>query len=313
MVIASNTFVSGSAVGNREDLTNIIYNISPTLTPFMSGIGITPVTNKLHEWQTDSLAAASTANASIEGNDITNASVTATTRAQNRTQISIKAIGVSGTQEAITHAGRDSEMAYLMKKASEEIKRDIESTITRNQGISAGSTSAGPKARTYCAWITTNDSRGATGTDGSSTGAAAGSGTQRALTEALLKDVLQKCYTAGGNPDTISANTVNRQKISGFGGNLTRFGDAATRELVSTIEMYVSDFGTLKVVCNRFQRERDVLVYDSSKWAMGYLRPFQNGKLAKTGDAEREFILAEWTLEARNEASSGIVADLTTS
>lgn len=313
MTQVTNAFNTFAAVGNREDLTNMIYMISPTETPFQSGIAREPVTNTLHEWQTDALATVSTSNARIQGDTKTAAALTATTRVSNRTQISDKTIAITGTQLAMNPAGRENEMANQLMKAGLEIRRDMEASMTRNQGVAAGTTNTASKARSYCAFITTNDSRGATGSDGSSTGAAATDGTQRTFTEALMKNVLQLCYTAGGNPDTISANVVNRQKISGFAGNQTRTGDAATRELIGTVSLYVSDFGNHKIVCNRFQRERDVLIYESDKWAVGFLRPFTETPLAKTGDAESKLVGCEWTLIARNQASSGIVADCTTS
>lgn len=307
---AFNTFV---AVGNREDLTNMIYRISPTETPFMSGVAREPVTSTLHEWQTDALATVSTSNARIQGDIKAGAVLTPTTRASNRTQISDKTVAITGTQLAMNPAGRDNEMALQILKAGQEIRRDMEAAMTQNQGITAGTTNTAPKARSYCAYITTNASRGATGSNGSSTGASAGSGTQRTFTEALMKNVLQLCYTAGGNPDTISANVVNRQKISGFAGNQTRFGPAESGTLNASIGLYISDFGNHKIVTNRFQRERDVLIYESDKWAVGFLRPFYEQDLAKTGDAETKLVGCEWTLIARNQASSGIVADCTTS
>lgn len=313
MTQVTNAFNTFAAVGNREDLTNMIYMISPTETPFQSGISREPVTNTLHEWQTDALATVSTANARIQGDIKTAAALTATTRASNRTQISDKTVAITGTQLAMNPAGRDNEMAHQILKAGQEIRRDMEASMTRNQGIVAGTTGTAPKARSYCAFITTNDSRGATGSDGSSTGAAATDGTQRTFTEALMKNVLQLCYSAGGNPDTISANVINRQKISGFAGNATRMIDAVTGKLNASISLYESDFGTIKVVCNRFQRERDVLIYEAEKWAVGFLRPFSETPLAKTGDAETKLVGCEWTLIARNQASSGIVADCTTS
>lgn len=313
MTQVTNAFNTFLAVGNREDLTNTIYMISPTETPFQSAIAREPATNTLHEWQTDTLATVSTSNARIQGDIKAGAVISATTRASNRTQISDKTIAITGTQLAMNPAGRENEMTMQLMKAGLEIRRDMEAAMTQNQGVVAGTTGTAPKSRSYCAWITSNDSRGANGSDGSSTGASASSGTQRTFTEALLKTVLQLCYTAGGNPDTISANVVNRQKISGFGGNQTRYGQAESRELIATVGLYVSDFGSHKVVCNRFQRERDVLVYESDKWAAAFLRPFVETELAKTGDAETKNVLAEWTLVARNQASSGIVADCTTS
>lgn len=312
MAIPTNTFLTYDAKGNREDLTNIIYDISPTLTPFTNSIGRTPVSNTLHEWQTDALAAASTSNARIEGDDKTGGSITATTRAQNRTQISDKTVVVSGRQRAMDPAGRDDELAYQVVKAANELKRDIESIATRNQAIGTGSSTAASTTRSLEAWYTSNTSRGTSGANGSTT-AAATDGNQRTFTEDLLKDVLQKIFTSGGEPDMIMTGPINKQKLSGFAGNATRMEDAKDQKLVTSVDVYVSDFGTLKVMPNRFQRERTVHVLQTDLWGLGFLRPYMEEDLAKTGDSDKKLVLAEWTLEARNQAGSGVVADLSTS
>ncbi len=312
MAQPTNTFDTFEAIGNREDLTDIIWNISPTETPFTSMIAREPISATLHEWQTDTLAAASTANRKIQGDDKSGASLTATTRAQNRTQISDKTISISGTQDAVDSAGRTTETALQMSKAGQELKRDIEKITAGNQAIATGNATLASALRSLEAWYTTNTSRGGTGANGSTT-AAATDGTQREFTEALLKGVVQSIFTNGGDPDVLLVGPVNKQKVSGFSGNATRFNDASNDAINASVSVYVSDFGDFKIVPGRFNRERTAHVLDSSLWALGFLRPVHTFDLSKTGDSDRKTILAEYTLAARNEAGSGVIADLTTS
>lgn len=311
MAIVTNTFLTFSAVGNREDLADTIYNISPTDTPFQAKIDKNKATAVLHEWQTDALGAAA-ANAQLEGDDVAFTAVTATTRVSNRCQISYKTVVVSGTQDAVNKAGRKKEIVYQLMLRSKELRRDIEFVLTNNQAPVTGDSTTARQLRPLCGWYATNDDRGASGADGT-TSAAATDGTQRALTETMLKTVIQNCWTQGGDPDTIMCGAFNKTVMSGFTGNNTRMQDTSNKKLIAAIDVYVSDFGTHKIVPNRFSRARDVHVLDTSLWAMSTLRPIQTVDLAKTGDAEKGMILAEYTLESRNEAGSGIVADLTTS
>lgn len=312
MAIVTNTFLTFSAIGNREDLSEIIYNISPTDTPFSGRIGKTKASAVLHEWQTDALAAAA-ANAQLEGDDHTSfAAVTPTVRLGNRCQISSKDVIVSGTQDAVDKAGRKREMVYQMLLRSRELKRDIEFVLTNNQAPVTGNSTTARQLRPLCSWYATNDNRGASGADGSSS-AAATDGTQRALTESLLKTVLQNCWTQGGNPDMLMCGAFNKTVISGFSGNNTRMADTSNKKLITAIDVYVSDWGTHRIVPNRFSRARDLHVLDTEYWAVAWLRPIHTVDLAKTGDATKGLIQAEYTLESKNEAASGIVADLTTS
>ena len=309
----TNTFLSFSAIGNREDLTNVIYDIAPTDTPFMSGIDRTDATAVLHEWQTDSLAAASSSNATFEGGDATTDAVTATTRLSNTCQISDKVPRVSGTQEAVNKAGRRSELSYQVAKMSRELKRDMESILLRNGAEETGDATTIRQLGAVNSWLDTNTSAGTGGSDGSLGNTARTDGTQRTLTEALLKDVIKSTWDAGGDPDCIMVGSFNKQKISGFTGNATRFKGAEDKTLVAAIDIYDSDFGELQIVPNRFMRARDCLVVQKDMWAVAYLRPFTLYDLAKTGDSERRQLLAEYTLESRNEAASGGVFDLSTS
>jgi hypothetical protein len=312
MAIVTNTFLTFSAIGNREDLAEKIYNISPTDTPFYAACAKTKATAKLHEWQTDSLAAAA-ANAQLEGDDITSFSaVTATSRLVNRTQISYKTLVVSGSQEVVEKAGRDSEFVYQILKRTKELKRDVEFVLTNNQAPVTGDSTTAQQLRPLCSWYTTNDSRGSGGADGSAS-AAATDGTQRALTESLFKTVLQLCYTAGGEPDMAMCGPYNKTVVSGFTGNATRYDKSEDKKLTASIDVYESDFGEIKIKPNRFSRERDLHVLDTSMWGVATLRPMRTVDLAKTGDADKGMVIVEYTLESRNQAASGIVADLATS
>lgn len=311
MAILANTFLTFSAIGNREDLSDMIYNISPTDTPFMGAIGKATASAVLHEWQADALAAAQ-ANAQLEGDETSFGAVTVTSRLGNRCQISSKAVVVSGTQDEVKKAGRTREMTYQLMLRSKELRNDQEFVLTNNQAPVTGNSTTARALRPLCSWYTTNDSRGASGADGSTTTAAT-DGTQRALTESLCKTVMQNVWTAGGDVDMWMCGAFNKTVISGFSGNHTRTQDTVNKKLVTALDVYASDFGTHKIVANRFSRSRDLHMLDTSMWAMAVLRPTKTYDLAKTGDATKALVLTEYTLEARNEASSGIVADLTSS
>lgn len=315
MTQPSNTFDSYDAVGNREDLIDAIYNISPTDTPFISMIADRGVaTAVLHEWQTDSLAAADTANAQVEGDDISAGATAATSRPNNRCQISSKAVTISGTQEVVNKAGRGSEVGYQVAKRAAELKRDMEAIITGNQASVTGDATTARKLRSLESWYSTNTSRGTGGANGSTTTAATDATTAgiRDFTEDLLKAVLQSVWAAGGNPDVIMTGPKNKQKMSAFAGNATRTKDAENKKLVAAIDVYESDFGTLKAVPNRFSRERTAHVLESGMVETAYLRDFQLEDLAKTGDSIKKYLVAEYTLQMNNEAAHGVIADLST-
>jgi hypothetical protein len=315
MTQATNTFDTYDAVGIREDLQDVIYSISPTETPFMSAAAREQVKNTFHEWQTDSLAAAVTNNAVIEGDEATLDASTATSRIGNYTQIMDKTVVITGTQEAVDKAGRASELAYQIAKKSKELKRDIESTLLTNQARAAGSSSVARTFASMGAWVKTNSNKASDGTDPTASDGsdARNDGTQRSLTEDMLKDVIKGTWNAGGNPSVIMVGPFNKQKISGFTGGNTRFDASEDKTLYTSIDVYSSDFGDLEVVPNRFSRDRDALVLDMDYWSVGFLRDFTMHELSKTGDAEKRQILAELTLISRNEGASGGVFDLTTS
>ena len=312
MAQVSNTYSTYDAVGEREDLSNVIYNISPTDTPFMSAIAKAKASFTNHEWQKDSLAAASGANAAIEGNEVTFSAPTATTRLGNYSQIAVKSVIVSGTLEATNKAGRNNELAYQISKASKELKRDMETSLCANNAKVAGNDSTARELGGVESWIASNDVMA--GSSPAGTGADARTdGTQRAFTEAQLKAALKLVWDSGGDPTMIQCGSFNKQKLSGFTGGATRMDPAENKRLVAAVDVYESDFGALTVTPNRFSPARSVHIITPDMWAVAFLRDFQLEDLAKTGDAQKQFLLAEYTLESRNEAASGGVFDLTTS
>ena len=313
MAQPTNTFDTYDSIGEREDLSDVIYNISPTDTPFLSSAAKTKATAVLHEWQTDTLTAASSSNAVIEGDEATLDAITATVRLSNSCQIMDKTIVITGTQEAVDKAGRASEIAYQVAKRAKELKRDLETMLTTNNAEVTGSATAAREMGSLRAWVATNDVMGTSGTSGSVGNTAATDGTQRAFTETLLKSVIKSVWSAGGNPTMIMVGPFNKQKLSGFTGNSTRFDAGADATLYTSVDVYASDFGQLQVVPNRFSRDRDAWVLDMDYWGVAFLRDFTMHDIAKTGDADKRQLLVEATLESRNEAASGVVADVTTS
>jgi len=308
------TFTAHTAIGQREDLIDVIYDISPTETPIMSTLNRTKATAVFHEWQTDSLASATSANAAVEGADGVSATISPTTRLGNYTQIVQKVVQTSGTLEAVNKAGRRSERAYQLAKASSELKRDMETIITANQGRDAGSSSSARKLGAILSWLKTNTSKGTSGTDPTTIGVSTRSdGATRTFTEQLLKDEVASAFDSGGNPTMLVVGSGLKQKVSSFAGIAAQRymapGDQPTT-IIGAADVYMSDFGTLSVVPDRFMRTRDALLLDPEYAALSYLRPFQTNDLAKTGDSEKTQLLAEFTLEMRNEAAHAIVADL---
>lgn len=307
-----------TAIGAREDLSDVIYDISPTDTPIMSSIGKTNATSVYHEWQTDALAAATTANALVEGASATEATLSPTTRLGNYTQIVGKTVMVSGTLLASDLAGRKSEMAYQLAKASAEIKRDIETIITANQGQTAGSSgSSARKMGSLLSYIKTNTNKGSgttAGADPTTIGVSTRTdGTTRAFTETILKDVIAKVFASGGTPSALFVSPAQKQVVSAFTGLAAQRYQVPTSgqaTILAGADLYQSDFGVLQIVPNRFMRSRDALVLDPEYAALAYLRPFQTNDIAKVGDAEKKQILAELTLEVRNEAAHGGAFDL---
>ncbi len=322
MAVPTNTVTTANVVGNREDLADIIYNISPLDTPFLSSLNREKAKAVYHEWQTDALEAAA-ANRQIEGNDATANTLVATTRLGNYCQISSKVVSVSGTQRAVNSAGRADEYSYQLAKRGKEIKRDMEYALTRNQASSAGGAGTARSLASIESWLATNKTSVGTGTAQTTPGFSSGtvaaptdSTVVGTFTKASLDAVIQACWTQGGDPKVIMVGPFNRTQVSTFSGisQLQTEASASNKvTLVGGIDFYKSNFGTLKVVPNRFQRDRTVLVLDMEYLGMATLRNMEMENLAKTGDSDKSMMITEFTLVIKNELASGKVTDCTTS
>lgn len=314
MAIIGGTAQTYQLKGLREDLTDMIWNVDPTETPFVTKVGRETADATYHEWQTDALDAPGD-NAQIEGDDTTTfQSVTPTVRLGNYTQILKKTIIVSGTSDVVNKAGRRRELAYQIIKRGKELRMDVEyMCVGRNGARDAGNSSTARHAASVLSWINTNTSFGSGGADPTGDGTNARTdGTPRDFTETLLKTVLASIYTESGQqPDTLFLGPAQKVEASGdLTGNATRFVDAAPERIYSAVERYIYDFGQIVIQPNRIQRNRDALIIDSNMWKLAWLRPIFTEDLAKTGDAEKRQMIGEVTLVSRNEKSSGLVADL---
>ena len=322
MAIVANTFTKYSAVGIREDLANVIFNISPQTTPFISNMTKKKtVKNTFFEWQTDSLAAAA-ANHHIDGDDLASfTAVTPTVRLGNYTQISRKDFVIADNLSgAIDEAGRRSEVAYQLAKKGDELKRDMEHNLCGlSHAAVGGSASVARKTAPLTSWLTSNTSNGSNGADPTLSGgvvnAAPTDGTQRAMTEAMLKSVVQSMYSNGGDPKFLMVGPHVKTVVSGFAGIAAQRYQApdGPTTIIGAADVYVSDFGSISVVPNRFSRARDAYVIDPDMVEMATLRPIQSEELAKTGDAQKHMLLSEYGLQVNNEAGLGVVRDLSTS
>lgn len=317
MAIVANTFTSFDAKGIREELSNVINNISPEEVPLQSNIGSKNVSNTYFEWQTDSLAAVDKTPV-IDGDDVTSFDATsATTRVGNYTTILRRTVVVADNLNAQDLAGRNDEFAFQIAKRGRELKRDLEAVLTDNNAKVAGNSSTARETAGLGAWIATNDVFGTGGASPTGDGSDARTdGTQADFTEAMLKSAMQAAYTAGGNPSILMVGPFNKTQVSGFAGIAAQRYQApsnAPTTIIGAADVYLSDFGTLQVVPNRFQRERDAFLLDPEYASVNYLRPIQKVDLAKTGDASKAMLLVEAGLEVGNEAAHGGIFDLTTS
>lgn len=309
--------------GTRESLHDAIYNISPEDTPFMSGAGRGPKCNQtLEEWQTDSLASADGTNAQLEGDDASFTTAADTVRVGNICQISNKTLLLSNTLEAINAAGVRSRLAYLLAKRGSELKIDQETIFLRAQGGNAGGVGTARTLASLNAWVKTNVDKEAGGGNPTYTsgvpGAARTDGTPRAITETIFKNVIQLGWTEGAKFRTVMVGAHVKTVISGFSGIATRNFDLSNvspraTAIIASADVYVSDFGTMRVIPNRFQRGRDAWFIDWEMVEVMYLRPHRSIPLAKTGDAEKRLMVTEYTLKVKQEKGLGLAADLSVS
>jgi hypothetical protein len=323
MTVATNTIQAVARVGVREDLSDKIGELFPDDCPFQKAIGKESATQVYHEWQTDSLTAASAQNKTIQGDDLANDSRANTVRQGNYTQIMKKVVGSSTTMEATRTAGRQSELAREIMKAGRELKTDAELRFTGNFAAVAPASGTAGESAGALAFLTSNSYLGTAGTPAQPTysgggtsgypNAAAVNGTQRAYTEALLKTALKDIWVAGGNPKMVITNMAQKQTAAAFAGLATARRESGDKRLtiVAGADIYVSDAGEVQFVPSRFCSARDAFIVDPEYWAVAELDSLKVVDLAKTGLATRKAMYQEVTLVCRNQAASGVIRDLT--
>jgi hypothetical protein len=330
VTVPAATYQTFTQIGRREDLSGMIYDISPTEKPFTSAVKKTKADQSKHEWQSDALAAASATNSIVEGDDATALTADPTTRLANQLQTLRKVVGVSGRARKISTAGRADEFEYQLKKRMKEIGRDLEAALCQNNAGTAGSAASAPLMASFEAWIASsatavgNYVSAGTGTAQTTIGfntaagypvsAAVDSTVAGTLTEAQLKYVIRECWNKGGEPSMVIVGADVKQKISGsFTGIATRYrtvNSGQQAEIISGADLYVSDFGEIKIVPSRFSRARTVLVIDPSMLGIASLRGFTMERLAKTGDSDKAQIVGDYTLEVRNVLAHGKISDV---
>ena len=311
MAKVTNAFDTYSATADREDLSNIIYNISPMQTPFMSSIGKKSIKNVVFDWQTEVLPTP-VSTGQLEGFELSRAASTATARVSNVAMISSRDATVTGSQDASDPAGKRSEMAHQLAIMAKALKRDMEESLCQNGGKTTGTATQARVTGGFESWIKTNFNKAAAGAP-TGNGTAPTDGTQRDLTEALLKVSLQKCFQNGGEPSLAICGPHNKQVISGFTGRTQARQNIDANTVEASVAVYSSDFGELKIVPSNRSRERSLLLVDPEFAKVSYLRDFKTVDIATIGDAQTKMIVVEYGLEVSNEAAHSIVSDLNVS
>ena len=317
MAAPTNTNTTLVNIGNREDLENKIYRVAPEETPFISQIDRTEATAITHEYQLESLATPSATNQLLEGDDVSTLDApNLTTRLGSLCQINGKKYGVSGTQQAVKSAGNSGSLTRQRVLKGLEARRDAELRAIGNYATVVESGATTRKMGGALAALTSNTSKGAGGSDGGisgSTWTAATNGTTRVLTEALVKAVLSSGFSNGAKPSIAYMGPTQKQEWSAFTGIASIRAEAAGKKMATiygAADSYVSDFGVLTLVPHAYGLTRDVLGINPDFWALAVLRGWKTVPLSKTGDSDREEILAEHCLVARNEKASFAIRDL---
>jgi len=332
MAVIGNTFETYQAKGIREDLSDLIADISPTATPFQSNIGSRSAENTYFEWQTDSLSAASATPVEEGSNLASFTAVTPTVRLGNYCQINMRDFIISGTEQKVTKAGRSSEVGYQAAKAAKELKRNVEKACLLNGvGAVVGATDTARVTAGFPCWLKTNvvvnDTVKPSYTGSTPTGAGQvwrTFGTPTAFLESMLKTAMQSCFEQGGEPSMLMVSPYNKTVVSGFSGiaeSRYNVDGAAPSVIIGAADIYVSDFGNLSVVPNRFFTTVEdegggtahndwAFLIDPDELKLATLRPYGIDALAKTGDADKRMALIEWGLQVNNEAAHGVVAGI---
>lgn len=297
------TFQTYEVVGIKEDISDIITNISPTKTPFQSMIGSEKITNTLFQWQEDSLRAVQgTASAPLEGADASFITVNPTVMRNNRTQIFVEAVQVSGTTDVVSTYGRARESAYQLAKSAAQLKRDLENAYVGT--AQAAVTGADATARNL----------GGVQVQIAAANNVYTGGTTTAMSETNLLTALQNVYTAGADPSIIMVTPAISLVVAAYAAASGRYRVLQTggddKALVNTVNLYVSPFGEQKVVLNRFQKaSENAIIFEPDMWTKAVLRPWTRETLAKTGDSTKQMIVGEFSLKHKNQAASALVIE----
>ena len=312
MAKVAEAFTTYDAQANREDLSDIIYNIDPFDTPMMTAAGRRNVSNIVFDWQTEALPAVSVTG-ELEGFELTRSASTPTVRVSDVCQINARDATVSGTQDAANPAGKRKELAHQIALVGKALKRDCESVLFGTDQVKDLGDATTIRATTgLINWLATNSVDGVGGADPvQSAGTAVTDGTQVIFTEAMLNDCIQLCYESGAEPSLLFVGPYNKRIVSTFVGRANSRQMIAAKKVVNSVTMYASDFGDLKVLPTRWIRPRDAFLMDPRYFKVAYYRNFQRSALGRIGDATTELILTEYGLQVDNEAAHGVIRDLT--
>ena len=289
---------SYTAVGNKEDMSDVITNIAPYDTPLFNRIGRTRATETYHEWLEDTLGGP-VKNAYPEGFSFFTEAVPPRKRLGNYTQIMSRGIHVTGTQEVVAkYGGITSEIAYQMQKTMKELAFDCETAILPQDTMAPGSED--DMTREFGGipyWIASNvlDNGGAA----------------RALTFDLINNALEQVWNDGGKPTMLLVSPRNKRIVSTFTAGNTKYMEGNnTNKLKQVISVLETDFGVLQCVTDRFMPNDTIYGLSPEYIKKAFLRPFRQGSLPKINDMERRNILGEWTIEMRAEKAHFAIKDL---
>ena len=313
MSVPTNVFQTITEIGIKEDISDVITNISPRKTPFLSSIGNMKVHQPLFQWQEDSLRAVrGPSNAGVQGGDSVLSAVIPTVMRNNQTQIFTDAVGVAGTVQATAAYGRSRELAYQMAKTAAQLKRDLENALVgTGQSSAAPTATVGGQMSGYQAQI----AGFGTSTSTAQSGNVFYAGASTNLSEALLVQALEEVYEQGADPSRIQVTPANSIIVAAFAAASGRFRTipteikTASQTIVNAVNLYVSPFGEQKVELNRFLLTSNTLIFEPEMWSLATLRPWTRENLAKTGDSEKQMIVAEFSLQHKNFQASALIVD----
>lgn len=319
MALPTNTYTSyDNANSIKEDLRDVIYNITPFETPFRAKCGKTSAKATSHEWSTQALRASTTNNSHLEGDDTVAEVRTAVTRLSNSTQIFKNAVSIPGSDVGLDKAGKNREMGYQMLLVAREQNLDVEASLFANKAKNVGANGTARELAGAPAWMTTNvdfqNGNGGANPTGDGTDARTDDGTPTAFTQAKFDNVMQSIWNNGGRPDTAYMSSFQLNASLAFTGNNNQRANvvAGDERVVNSISIYLTPWGQVGLMGSRENRSRDVLILQDDMWEIAELRPARNTPLGVSGDSERRQLIQELTLVCKNEASSGIIADNTT-